>query len=225
MDIKILVADDDPVFRELVCDIVKKQGFIPVEASDGLQAADIFFASNDIDLIVLDVMMPKQDGWAVLKEIRAYSEVPVIMLTALDDQYHEVLGLKKGADDYIAKPFSYEVFVARLQALLRKLKKERQEVLTVGDIQIDQAAHKVLIHGTEITLDRKEYYLLIYLVRNKNCIVTREQILSSVWGYAFEGDIRTIDTHIKTLRAKLADCGDYIKTARGVGYFFEVAKS
>lgn len=225
MDIKILVADDDPVFRNLVCDIIKKQGFIPVEASDGKQAVDIFFASNDIDLVILDVMMPKQDGWETLKYIREYSEVPVIMLTALDDQHHEVMGLKRGADDYIAKPFSYEVFVARLNALLRKVRKERLEVVEIGGIQIDQASHRVFVQGSEAVLDRKEYYLLIFLVRNKNRILTREQILSSVWSYDFAGDIRTIDTHIKTLRAKLADCGEYIKTARGVGYYFEAVKA
>jgi len=222
MDIKILVADDDPVIRSLVCDIIRKQGFFPVEASDGSQAIDIFFAANDIDLIILDIMMPKHDGWAVLKAIREYSDVPVIMLTALGDMSHEVMGLKKGADDYIAKPFSYEVFVARLNALLRKVKKDRTEMIVAGNIQIDQSSHKVLINGKDILLDRKEYYLLIFLLKNRNCIVTREQILSSVWGYDFEGDIRTIDTHIKTLRAKLLDCGEYIKTARGVGYFFEV---
>jgi DNA-binding response OmpR family regulator len=225
MDIKILIADDDPVYRELVRDIVKKEGCLPVEASNGQQAIDLFFGSNDIDLIILDVMMPGYDGWEVLKEIREYSDVPVIMLTALGDERHEILGLKKGADDYISKPFSYEVFVARLNVLLRKVKKERTEVLAVGGILIDQATHKVKSSGIEADLDRKEYLLLTYLIRNKNRIVTREQILSAVWGYDFDGDARTVDTHIKTLRAKLQDCGEYIKTARGTGYFFEVQQS
>jgi two-component system, OmpR family, response regulator ResD len=222
MDIKILITDDDPVFRELVRDIVKKEGCLPVEASDGQQAIDLFFGSNDIDLIILDVMMPGYDGWEVLKEIREYSDVPVIMLTALGDERHEILGLKKGADDYISKPFSYEVFVARLNVLLRKVKKERTDALAVGGILIDQAKHKVKSNGIEANLDRKEYLLLTYLIRNRNRIVTREQILSAVWRYDFDGDVRTVDTHIKTLRAKLQDCGEYIRTARGIGYFFEV---
>jgi two-component system, OmpR family, response regulator ResD len=224
MDIKVLVADDDLVLRSLVCDIIKKQGYIPIEAADGRQAVNIFFAAQDIDLIILDVMMPQQDGWAVLKEIREYADVPIIMLTALDDRQHEVMGLKKGADDYIAKPFSYEVFVARLNALLRKVKKERMEIIVAGDIQVDQMTHHVFIKGIETVLDRKEYYLLIFLLKNRKCILTREQILATVWGFDFDGDIRTIDTHIKTLRSKLGSCGEYIKTARGVGYFFEVTK-
>lgn len=225
MDIKVLVADDDPVFRNLVCDIIKKEGYIPVEASDGGQAIDIFFDSNDIDLLILDVMMPAYDGWEVLKEIREHSDVPVIMLTALGDEKHEILGLKKGADDYIAKPFSYEVFVARVNTLLRKLKKERLEEINAGGIKINQATHKVSEYDVEIELNRKEYSLLIYFIRNRNMVLTREQILGSVWGYDFEGDARTVDTHIKTLRSKLSSCGEYIKTIRCIGYMFEVDQS
>lgn len=222
MDIKVLVAEDDPVFRDLVCDIIKKEGYFPVEASDGRQAIDIFFASNDMDLLILDVMMPVYDGWEVLRKIRENSEIPVIMLTALGDEKHEVFGLKKGADDYIGKPFSYEIFVARLNNLLKKVKKERLSELTIGDITINQATRRVMTNKKEIELNRKEYSLLIYFVKNSNRVLTREQILYSVWGYDFEGDIRTIDTHIKTLRAKLLDCGEYIKTIRGSGYMFEV---
>jgi two-component system response regulator ResD len=222
MDIKILVADDDPVFRELVCDIIKKEGYTPLEACNGQQAIDVFFATNDIDLLILDVMMPVYDGWAVLKEIREHSEVPVMMLTALGDEKHEVFGLREGADDYVAKPFSYEVFVARLSALLRKLKNERQTEITVGELTINQATYRVAARNMEVDLNRKEYSLLIYFIRNRDRVLTREQILCSVWGYDFDGDIRTIDTHIKTLRAKLSDCGRYIKTMRGSGYMFEV---
>lgn len=221
MDIKVLVAEDDPVFRDLVCDIIKKEGYFPVEASDGRQAIDIFFASNDMDLLILDVMMPVYDGWEVLRQIREHSEIPVIMLTALGDEKHEVFGLKKGADDYIGKPFSYEIFVARLNNLLKKVKKERLSELTMGDITINQATRRVMTNKKEVDLNRKEYSLLIYFVKNSNRVLTREQILYSVWGYDFEGDIRTIDTHIKTLRAKLLDCGEYIKTIRGSGYMFE----
>ncbi len=222
MEIKILVTDDDPIFRDLVCDIVKKEGCIPVEAGNGQQAIDIFFASSDIDLIILDVMMPLYDGWEVLKKIREYSDVPVIMLTALGDEKHEVFGLRKGADDYIAKPFSYEIFVARLNNLLKKVKKQRICEIIMGGIVINQANHRVTVNDSEIELNRKEYNLLLYFVKNKNRVLTREQILSSIWGYDFDGDIRTIDTHIKTLRAKLSGCGEYIKTVRGSGYMFEV---
>lgn len=225
MEIKILVADDDPVFRELVCDIIKKEGYVAVEACDGKQAIDIFFGTKDIDLLILDVMMPVYDGWEVLKEIREHSEVPVIMLTALEDETHEVFGLDRGADDYISKPFSYEVFVARINTILRKRKKEQLTEIMVGNIKIDQATHKVLVFNAEIELNHKEYSLLTYFVKNYNRVLTREQILCSIWGYDFEGDIRTIDTHIKTLRAKLLGCGNYIKTVRGSGYLFEVNES
>ncbi|SFD26846.1 response regulator transcription factor [Clostridium uliginosum] len=225
MDIKILVADDDKMLRELVCDIIKKQGYIPVDACDGQQVLDIFFESNDIDLLILDVMMPVYDGWRVLKEIREYSDVPVIMLTALGDEKHEVLGLKKGADDYIAKPFSYEVLIARINTHLRKVKKERLAKIKVGEIIINQATHKVMVCDLEVELNRKEYSLLIYFIKNRNMVLTREQILFSIWGYDFDGDIRTIDTHVKTLRAKLLECGKYIKTVRGSGYMLEVDES
>lgn len=222
LEINILVADDDPIFRELVCDIIKKEGYIPNGASNGEEAIDIFFNSPDIDLLVLDVMMSKCDGWEVLKEIRENSEVPVIMLTALGDEKHEVLGLKKGADEYIAKPFSYQVFVARLNTLLRKLKKARLTEIIVGDLSIDQVTHQVKVCGVEVELNRKEYNLLCYFLKNRNRILTREQILCSLWGYDYEGDQRTIDTHIKTLRSKLLDCGRYIKTIRGSGYMLEM---
>lgn len=223
MDIKVLVCDDDPVFRDLVCDIVKKEGYIPVEAEDGQQALDIFFASEDIDLVILDVMMPGLDGWETLKEIRDYSDIPVIMLTALGDERHEITGLKKGADEYISKPFSYMIFVARMNALLRKRKKDLLQTIIAGELIIEGMSHRVLVSGKEAHLSHKEYELLSYLYKNKNRIVTREQIICSVWGYDYEKDIRTVDTHIKTLRAKLGHCcGGYIKTARGTGYIFEV---
>ena len=222
MDIKILIAEDDQIFRDLVCDIIRKEGYSPVEACDGKEAIDIFFSSNDIDLIMLDVMMPIYDGWEVLKEIREHSDVPVIMLTALGDEKNEVLGLKKGADDYIAKPFSYEVFIARLNSHVRKLKKERFDDIIAGKIKINQATQKVIVDDLDVELNRKEYSLFIYFVKNSDRVLTREQILDKVWGYDFAGDIRTIDTHIKTLRAKLSKYGDCIKTVRGSGYMFEV---
>jgi len=224
MDIKILIAEDDMVFRDLVCDIVRKEGYIPVEANDGKEAIDIFFGSNDIDLVILDVMMPMYDGWEVLKEIREHSDVPIIMLTALGDEKNEVLGLKNGADDYIAKPFSYEIFIARINSHMKKLKKERVNELNVGKIKINQATHKVLVDEIEVELNHKEYSLLSYLLINNNKVLSRDQILYKVWGYDFDGDIRTIDTHIKTLRAKLLNCGSYIKTVRGSGYMLEENK-
>lgn len=222
MDIKVLIAEDDLIFRDLVCDIVKKEGYIPIEAENGKEALDIFFESNDIDLIILDVMMPIYDGWEVLKEIRENSEVPIIMLTALGDEKNEVLGLKKGADEYIAKPFSYEIFVARLNSIVRKLKKTRVDELIAGKIRINQDTRKVMIGELEVELNNKEYSLLNYFIKNMDRVLNREQILAKVWGYDFDGDIRTIDTHIKTLRAKLLTCGAYIKTIRGSGYMFEV---
>ena len=222
MDIKILIAEDDSIFRDLVCDIVRKEGYIPVEASDGKEASDIFFGSKDIDLIILDVMMPIYDGWEVLKEIREHSDVPVIMLTALGDEKNEIFGLKEGADDYIAKPFSYEIFIARLNSLVKKIKKQQFSEIIAGKIKINPVTHKVIVNDLEVDLNRKEYSLLTYFVTNDNRVLTREQILDKVWGYDFDGDIRTIDTHIKTLRAKLLTYGNYIKTVRGSGYMFEV---
>ncbi|WP_270565951.1 response regulator transcription factor [Clostridium beijerinckii] len=224
MDIKILIAEDDNIFRDLVCDIVRKEGYMPIEACNGEEAINMFFNNNDIDLVILDVMMPVYDGWEVLKEIREKSEVPIIMLTALGDEKHEVLGLKKGADDYIGKPFSYEIFVARLNNIVKKVKKKFSDEIAVGNLRIYQRTHKVVIDNEEIKLNPKEYNLLLYLIGNANTVLSREQILDKVWGYNFDGDIRTIDTHIKTLRAKLSEQGDCIKTIRGSGYMFEVEK-
>ncbi|WP_394886962.1 response regulator transcription factor [Clostridium butyricum] len=222
MEVKILVADDDDIFRELICDIIRKQGHIPIEAKNGKEAIDIFYECNDIDLIILDVMMPIFDGYEVLKEIREQSDIPIIMLTALGDEHNELIGLKNGVDDYISKPFSYEIFVARINTFLRRIKKTYSSNIIMGDISINQLTQKVSISSSEIKLNRKEYSLLKYLIKNKNIVLTREKILSGVWGYDFEGDIRTIDTHIKNLRNKLNSCSKYIKTVRGIGYLFEV---
>lgn len=222
MALYILVADDDAVFRRLLCDIIKKQGYEVLEAANGQEAIDIFFSRTDISLLVLDVMMPVYDGFEVLKEVRERSDIPVLMLTALGDEKHEVKGLSKGADDYIAKPFSYEVLVARINSLLRKAKKESLQNIYIGDIQIDQSSHKVFIGKEELILNNKEYSLIIYFIKNKNIVLSREKILCGVWGYDFDGDIRTIDSHIKMLRAKLLHCNGYIKTIRGSGYVFEV---
>ena len=224
MNFNILIADDDPIIRELLSDIVKKEGYTSIQASNGMEAIDIFFARTDIDLIILDVMMPKYDGWEVLNEIREFSNVPIIMLTALGDERHELVGLEKGADDYISKPYSYKIFVARMNKQIRKIQKDSLEEIKIGEIVINQEAHKVYISNSEIEINRKEYKLLCYFIKNKNRVLTREQILESVWGYEFEGDIRTIDTHIKMLRAKLLSASVYLKTIRGTGYMFEVDK-
>lgn len=221
MDIKILIAEDDHIFRNLVCDIITNEGYQAVEACNGQEAIDIFFNDKDIDLVILDVMMPLYNGWEVLKEIREHSDVPVIMLTALGDEKNEILGLNKGADEYIGKPFSYPVFIARLNKIVKKIKKDSHDEIISGNIKINQSSHKVFLSDLEIKLNPKEYNLLIYFIKNTDKVLTRDQILDKIWGYDFDGDIRTIDTHIKTLRAKLSDEGKYIKTIRGTGYMFE----
>lgn len=221
MEITVLVADDDAVLRALLRDILGKEGFTVLEAADGRKAVERFFGPKPVDLVVLDVMMPHQDGWEVLQEIRERSDTPVLMLTALGDEDHEVRGLRKGADDFVAKPFSYEVFVARVRALLRKAIQARSAEMDVCGIHVDPATHRVLVDGEETVLNRKEYTLLFYFLQNRNRILTREQILDALWGRDYEGDIRTIDTHVKTLRARLGTRGDRIATVRGVGYRFE----
>ena len=221
MEITVLVADDDAVLRALLRDILGKEGFTVLEAADGRKAVEVFFGPQPVDLVVLDVMMPHQDGWEVLQEIRERSDTPVLMLTALGDEGHEVRGLRKGADDFVAKPFSYEVFVARVRALLRKAIQARSAEMDVCGINIDPATHRVLVDGEEAVLNRKEFSLLFYFLQNRNRILTREQILDALWGRDYEGDIRTIDTHVKTLRARLGVRGDRIATVRGVGYRFE----
>ncbi len=224
MDIKILVADDDDLLRSLLCDIIKKQGYTPIPATDGKEAIDLYFSTLDISLCILDVMMPEYDGWQVLEEIRTVDETPILMLTALEEEQYEIKGLTHGADDYIAKPFSYPVLIARIERLLRKVKKERTSVQTYGALTIDQRLRKVFVSQVEIALNNKEYRLLCYLSTNQNRVLQREQILDQLWGMDFDGDIRVVDTHIKMLRHKLGVCACYILTIRGVGYQFEVKK-
>lgn len=222
MDLNILVADDDAVLRSLLCDILKKQGYCPLPAKDGKEALALYFSGKDIALCILDVMMPELNGWQVLEGIRAVGETPILMLTALEDEQYEVQGLLHGADDYITKPFSYPVFVARIESLLRKVKKEQTSVLRYGELSIDRSSHKVFVGEDEIVLNNKEYRLLIYLTSNANLVLEREQILTNIWGFDFDGDSRTVDAHIKMLRAKLGRCAAYVVTVRGVGYKFEV---
>jgi two-component system response regulator ResD len=223
MQIRVLVADDDPALRALICDIVRQQGYDAVEAADGQQAIDRFFSGAEPGLVILDVMMPVYDGWDVLREIRSKSDVPVMMLTALDDEQSEVTGLKHGANDYLAKPFRYAVFVARLNALLRRVNRDLDGTLCFGELTVALEKRRVLVAGTEVILSNKEFLLLSLLLQNRGFVFSREKLLTKIWGYDFEGDERTVDTHIKTLRQKLLSCRTMIQTVRGAGYRFEEA--
>lgn len=218
---KILLVEDDKHLRKLIHDILKKEGYQGLEAGDGSEALKIFFEERDIELVILDIMLPLFNGIEVLTQIRKYSEVPVIMLTALGSEQDEIKGLNAGANDYISKPFSYEVLVARVNAIMRKKIKESESIITEGDIQVNQLTYEVKVDEEIVDLNRKEYQLLTYLILNKKSVLIRNQILDQVWGFDYEGDIRTIDTHIKTLRTKLKSCGQYIHTIRGVGYMFD----
>ena len=221
--IKILVVDDESRMRKLVKDFLVKRDFEVVEASDGEEAIEMFYSNKDIALIILDVMMPKMNGYQVLKEIRMSSKIPVIMRTAKSTEYDELQGFDKGADEYITKPFSPKILVARVEALLRRSNiLEADDKLEIGGIQIDKSAHTVTIDGEPIELSFKEFELLQYFMENKSIALSREKILNNVWNYDYFGDARTIDTHVKKLRAKMKDKGDYIKTIWGMGYKFEV---
>ena len=218
--LKILVVDDEARMRKLVKDFLVNKGFSVIEAANGEEAVDIFFAQKDIALILLDVMMPKMDGWEVLKTIRKYSQVPVMMLTARSEERDELQGFALGVDEYISKPFSPKILVARVDAILRRSNAAASEVLDVGGIRIDKSAHQVTIDGKEIELSYKEFELLAYFVENQGIALSREKILNNVWNYDYFGDARTIDTHVKKLRSKLGDKGDMIKTIWGMGYKF-----
>lgn len=220
--LKILVVDDEARMRKLVRDFLTNKGFTVIEAGDGEEAVDTFFAQKDIALVLLDVMMPKMDGWEVLKTIRKYSQVPVIMLTARSEERDELQGFSLGVDEYISKPFSPKILVARVDAILRRSNVVSTENMNVGGICIDKAAHQVTIDGREIELSYKEFELLSYFVENQGIALSREKILNNVWNYDYFGDARTIDTHVKKLRSKLGDKGEYIKTIWGMGYKFEV---
>ncbi|MBS7329403.1 MAG: response regulator transcription factor [Lachnospiraceae bacterium] len=220
--LKILVVDDEERMRTLVRDFLARRGFVVLEASDGMEAVDVCFEQKDIALIIMDVMMPRMDGWDAVREIRKYSTVPIIMLTAKSDEQDELNGFDLGVDEYIRKPFSPKVLVARVEAILRRsMDAGKQDVLEVGGIVIDKSAHEVYVDGERIELSFKEFELLVYFVENKGIALSREKILGSVWNYDYFGDARTIDTHVKKLRSKLMGRGDMIKTVWGVGYKFE----
>ena len=222
-NIKVLMVDDESRMRKLVSDFLTRKGYIVIEAGDGEEALDRFYADKDISLGILDVMMPKMNGWDVCREIRKNSKVPIIMLTAKSDESSELNGFECGADEYIAKPFSPKILTARVDALIRRSYSiDSSEVTDVGGIIIDKAAHIVKIDGQEIDLSFKEFELLTYFVDYKGLALSREKILNNVWNYDYFGDARTIDTHVKKLRKKLGDKGDYIKTIWGMGYKFEI---
>ena len=222
-NIKVLMVDDESRMRKFVSDFLTRKGYIVIEAGDGEEALDRFYADKDISLVILDVMMPKMNGWDVCREIRKNSKVPIIMLTAKSDESSELNGFECGADEYIAKPFSPKILTARVDALIRRSYSiDSSEVTDVGGIIIDKAAHIVKIDGQEIDLSFKEFELLTYFVDNKGLALSREKILNNVWNYDYFGDARTIDTHVKKLRKKLGDKGDYIKTIWGMGYKFEI---
>lgn len=221
--LQILVVDDESRMRKLVKDFLLKKDFDVLEAADGEEAVDIFFENKDIDLIILDVMMPKMDGWQVCKEIRQYSKVPIIMLTAKTDERDELQGFDLGVDEYIVKPFSPKILVARVEAILRRSGSAlADEKLSAGGIELDIAAHEVRLDGELIELSYKEFELLNYFIINQGVALSREKILNNVWNYDYFGDARTIDTHVKKLRSKLGEKGEYIKTIWGMGYKFEV---
>lgn len=221
-NIKILVVDDEARMRKLVKDFLVIKGYRVIEAEDGEQALDIFLNNKDIALILLDVMMPKMDGWETLKSIREYSTVPIIMLTARAEEKDELQGFSLGVDEYISKPFSPKILVARVEAILRRSRADAEEVLELGGIKLDKTAHQVEIDGKNVELSYKEFELLTYFMENKGIALSREKILNNVWNYDYFGDARTIDTHVKKLRAKMGRKGEYIKTIWGMGYKFEV---
>lgn len=220
---KILVVDDESRMRKLVKDFLARQGYTVLEAADGMEAMDYFYTDKDIALIILDVMMPKMDGWQVCREIRMHSKVPIIMLTARSEERDELQGFDLGVDEYISKPFSPKILVARVEAILRRTQGSgNADEISAGGIVVDKAAHTVMSDGSPVDLSFKEFELLTYFMENQGIALSREKILNNVWNYDYFGDARTIDTHVKKLRSKLGDKGEYIKTIWGMGYKFEV---
>ncbi len=224
-NLKILVVDDEPRMRKLVKDFLVKKEYKVLEAENGEEAIEIFFKDSKIDLVILDVMMPKMDGWQACREIRKFSKVPIIMLTAKSDEQDELLGFELGVDEYISKPFSPKILVARVDAILRRTNKiGAEQILRAGTLELNKAAHIVKVGDRTVELSFKEFELLVYFVENQGLALSRENILNNVWNYDYFGDARTIDTHVKKLRNKLGEDADYIKTIWGMGYKFEVDK-
>ena len=220
--VKVLMVDDEARMRKLVKDFLAIKGYRVIEAEDGEQAVDIFFKEKDIGLVILDVMMPKMDGWEVCRTLRRYSQVPIIMLTARSEERDELLGFELGVDEYISKPFSPKILVARIEAILRRGNAGTGEILEAAGIRVDKDAHEASVDGQPVDLSNKEFELLIYFMENQGMALSREKILNNVWNYDYFGDARTIDTHLKKLRSKLGEKGEFIKTIWGMGYKFEV---
>ena len=221
--IKVLVVDDESRMRKLIRDFLIRDNFEVLEASDGEEALDLFYRDKDIALIILDIMMPKINGWDVCREIRETSKVPIIMLTAKGDENDELQGFDLGVDEYISKPFSPKILVARVGAILRRANRVAEEdAIDIGGIIMDKVAHLVTVDGERVELSFKEFELLAYFIENRGIALSRENILNHVWNYDYFGDARTIDTHVKKLRNKLGQRGEYIKTIWGMGYKFEV---
>lgn len=219
----ILIVDDEQRMRKLIKDFLTAKGFSIIEAEDGEKALEIFEKQKSkINLIILDVMMPKLDGWSVLRQIRQESKVPIIMLTARGEEQDELFGFELGVDEYISKPFSPKILVARVEAILKRTSQVSSEVKEYAGIEIDKEGRTVKVDGKTIELSLREYELLVYLIENENIALSRDKILNNVWNYDYYGDSRTIDSHIKKIRHKLGKKGKYIKTMRGVGYKFEV---
>ena len=220
--VKVLMVDDEARMRKLVKDFLAIKGYRVIEAEDGEQAVDIFFKEKDIGLVILDVMMPKMDGWEVCRTLRRYSQVPIIMLTARSEERDELLGFELGVDEYISKPFSPKILVARIEAILRRGNAGTGEILEAAGIRVDKDAHEASVDGQPVDLSNKEFELLIYFMENQGMALSREKILNNVWNYDYFGDARTIDTHVKKLRSKLGEKGEFINTIWGMGYKFEV---
>lgn len=221
-DLKVLIVDDEARLRKIVKDFLIAKDYLVVEASNGEEALDIMYEDKNIDLVILDIMMPKMDGWETCREIRKFSKVPIIMLTAKSDETDELLGYNLGIDEYITKPFSPKILVARIDAILRRTNKLNEEdIIEAGRLVINKTSHVVTVDGEAVELSFKEFELLCYFAENKGIALSREKILNSVWNYDYFGDARTIDTHVKKIRSKLGDCGEYIKTIWGMGYKFE----
>ena len=221
MNNKILVVDDESRIIKIIRDFLVREGYVVCEAEDGEAALDIFCSNNDIDLIIMDVMMPKMDGWQLCKEVRKLSKVPILMLTAKSEEQDELKGFELGVDEYISKPFSPKILTARVNALLRRTTGDNEEILDIAGITVNKIAHTVTIDGKEIDLSFKEFELLTYFMENRGIALSREKILNNVWNYDYYGDARTIDTHVKKLRSKMGEKGKFISTIWGMGYKFE----
>ena len=221
MNNKILVVDDESRIRKIIRDFLVREGYVVCEAEDGEATLDIFCSNNDIDLIIMDVMMPKMDGWQLCKEVRKLSKVPILMLTAKSEEQDELKGFELGVDEYISKPFSPKILTARVNALLRRTTGDNEEILDIAGITVNKIAHTVTIDGKEIDLSFKEFELLTYFMENRGIALSREKILNNVWNYDYYGDARTIDTHVKKLRSKMGEKGKFISTIWGMGYKFE----